>query len=526
MKNTFLKATGFFAACNLVFTSQFVSAATKVEPKAADQTKPNVLMIIVDDWGPSDLSCTGSKFYETPNIDSLVTSSTSFNQAYVAYPRSVPSRYSIMTGLNCARPQNKDIKGTEADERKVDKSSYAIAEPFQAAGYNTYFIGKWHLSTEDCLPQDKGFDINIGGGKAGATSSHFAPFNQNYKPDRPTAEGGMIENMDDAAPGEYLTDYMSRKVVSYLESEHKKPFFAMCSFYAVHTPIQAKKDIIAKYRAKKERLGLMEDKYVPEEAGERKAVQNNEVYAAMIESVDEGVGNMVRTLKRTGLYDNTIIVIISDHGGLSNRGAGNKRELATCNDPYKAGKGHLYEGGIRVPFFVHVPGQTRKINSDIPVVSYDIFPTVTDLCDVPLKKDAKLDGLSLKPLVTNTKADKTLKTRELFWHKAAERPTQTGDYVSSAVRKGNYKLIDFYRQNRVELYDVVKDPGEKNNLADAKPEVVKALMADVKQWRKELNVNMPDEAKEAKKADRKQQNKQQNKQQGKQKQNKAANNDD
>lgn len=498
MKNIFFKS-GLLAACNLVFTSQFVSAATKAEPKETVKTKPNVLMIIVDDWGPSDLSSMGSKFYETPNIDTLSSYSTNFQQAYVAYPRSVPSRYAMMTGLNCARPQ-KDVKGTEADERKVDKKSYAIAEPFKAAGYNTYFIGKWHLATDDCMPQDKGFDINIGGGHAGATSSHFAPFNQNYKPNQTTGEGGMIENMDDAAPGEYLTDYMSRKVVSYIEKEHKEPFFAVCSFYAVHTPIQAKKDIIAKYRAKKERLGLMEDTYIPEEAGERKAVQNNEVYAAMIESVDEGVGTMVKALKRTGQFDNTIILIISDHGGLSNRGAGNKRELATCNDPYKAGKGHLYEGGIRVPFIVHMPGQTKKISSDIPVVSYDIFPTVTDLCQVPLKKDALLDGKSLKAVVTNGKVDKTLKTRELFWHKAAERPTQTGDYVSSAVRKGNFKLIDFYTQNRVELYDVVNDPGEKNNLAQAKPDMVKALMGDIAQWRKDLNVNMPSDKKGANKA--------------------------
>lgn len=452
--------------------------------------QPNVLFVIVDDWGASDLSFAGSKYYETPNIDQLAGRATSFSNAYVAYPRSVPSRYSLLTGMHCARPQN-NTRGAEADERKITKSTYSIAEPFKEAGYNTFFIGKWHLATEDCLPQDKGFDINIGGGHAGATSSHFAPFNQNYN-NNSRGEGGLIEGMDDATPGEYLTDYMTRKSVDFIRAKRKEPFLAVVSFYAVHTPIQAKSEIISKYKKKRTDMGMEQDNYLPEEAGERKAQQNNAVYAAMIESVDESIGRMIAALKETGQYDNTLIVLVSDNGGLSNRGAGNNREIATNNDPFRAGKGHLYEGGIRTPLFIKVPCQKEAATSDVLTVGYDLFPTMAALCNVPVR--GQLDGKSLVPALQNKK-DKTLAKREIYWHKASERPTSTGDYLSSAIRSGKYKLIDFYTQGRVELYDLSKDLSERDNIASKNPKLTQKLLVKVQNWRKELNVNMPKEKK-------------------------------
>lgn len=447
--------------------------------KTANQ--PNVLMLVVDDWGAHDLSLTGSKLYETHNIDRLADQSTSFSQAYVAYPRSVPSRYSLITGRHCARPQT----GAKGDDRKVDSDSYCIAMPFKNAGYNTFIIGKWHLSDGNIMPQDKGFDVNIGAGKAGSTGSYFAPFNKpgSSDPDK------LIYGMEDAQPGEYLTDYMVRKTVDYLKTPHDKPFFAVCSFYAVHTPLEAKKEMIDRYSSKVKKMGLGSDPMKKEEAGDCKTQQDHPVYAAMIESVDQGVGRFIQTLKETGQYDNTIIVLISDHGGLSNRG--NKRELATTNAPLKAGKGHLYEGGLRVPMLIHLPGQKRAVKSDIPVVSYDLLPTLADLCNAPVDSSAELDGTSLKPLLTKHK-QAALVTRDLYWHKASQRPTSTGDYVSTAIRSGNYKLIDFYRQNRVELYDVQKDPGETKNLAAEKPELVKKLMDKVTSWRKATKVKMAD----------------------------------
>lgn len=447
--------------------------------------QPNVLMLVVDDWGAHDLSLTGSKLYETKNIDRLAEESTVFSQGYVAYPRSVPSRYSLITGRHCSRPQ----VGAKTDDRKVDAGSYCIAMPFKQAGYQTCIVGKWHLSDGKTMPEDKGFDVNIGVGKAGSTGTYFAPFNKPgvSNPDK------LIYGMEDAEPGEYLTDYMSRKMVDYLRnaSTSDKPFFAVCSFYAVHTPIEAKKEMTERYRAKIKEMGLGEDPMKKEEAGVAKTQQDHPAYAAMIESVDEGVGKMIQTLKETGMYDNTIIVLISDHGGLSNRGSGNNRELATTNLPFKAGKGHLYEGGLRVPFLIHLPGQKKKAESEVPVVSYDLLPTLADLCNAPVDANAELDGMSLKPLL-NGKKSASLQERDLFWHKASQRPTSTGDYVSTAIRSGRYKLLDFYRQNRIELYDLQEDPGETHNLATQKPELVKELMAKVENWRKEAGVKMAD----------------------------------
>lgn len=447
---------------------------------SAQTEQPNVLMVIVDDWGYHDLSLTGSKLYETHNIDRLADESTIFSQAYVAYPRSVPSRYSIMTGRHCARMQT----GAKNDDRKVDTDSYCIAEPFKAGGYETFFIGKWHLSDGKTLPQHKGFDINIGGGKAGGTGTHFAPFNKpsDTNPDK------LIYGMDDANPGEYLTDYMSRKTVDYIRQKHDKPFFAVCSFYAVHTPIEGKKELIGKYRKKVKSLNLSEDILKKEEAGVTKTQQDHPVYAAMIESVDNAVGDMIAALKETGQYDNTVFILISDHGGLSNRGM-KPRELATTNSPLKAGKGHLYEGGIRVPLLIHTPGQHNKQIKDQMVMSYDLLPTLADICNLKVSKEAELDGISIKPLLDGKKQEQ-LDSRDLFWHKASERPNSTGDYVSTAIRSGNYKLIDFYLQNRVELYDLSKDPGEKNNIAAQNPEKVTELMAKIETWRKNTGVKM------------------------------------
>jgi arylsulfatase A-like enzyme len=211
--------------------------------------------------------------------------------------------------------------------------------------------------------------------------------------------------------------------------------------------------------------------------------------------VDEGIGKMLAALKESGQYENTVIVIVSDNGGLSNRGAGNKREIATNNDPYKAGKGHLYEGGIKTPLLIHLPNQTKAASSDVLTAGYDLFPTVAELCNVPV--DKKLDGISLASVV-NGKTNKALGKREIYWHKAAERPASTGDYVSTAIRSGNYKLIDFYQQNRIELYDLSKDISESKNLVNEKPEIVKQLMLKIQQWRKDLNVNMPKQNKKQK----------------------------
>lgn len=458
------------------------AALPATSTRAQQNAQPNVLLIVVDDWGVNDLSMNGSRLYETPNVDRLGEQSNNFSNAYVAYPRSVPSRYSLITGRHCARPQT----GAKSDDRKVDADSYCIAQPFKSAGYETFICGKWHLTDGITMPQDKGFDINIGAGKAGATGTYFAPFNKIKKAGHKTE--GAIQGMDDARSGEYLTDYMARKTVNYINTPRQKPFFAVCSFYAVHTPLEAKQEMIGKYKGKVARLGLPTDPMMPEEAGVRKTQQDHPTYAAMIESVDQAVGHMIAALRATGQYENTLIVLISDHGGLSNRGPSN-RELATTNTPLKAGKGHLYEGGIRVPLLIHLPGQTKAVRFDAPVVSYDLLPTLADLCNTPTDPKAELDGSSLKPLLTGKKQP-ALAWRDLFWHKASERPGSTGDYVSTAIRSGRYKLIDFYSQSRVELYDLTTDPGETKNLATAQPARTRELMAKIEAWRAATGVKM------------------------------------
>ncbi len=446
---------------------------------AAEQ--PNVMMIVVDDWGVFDLSYNGSKLYQTRNVDALASESVNFSNAYVAYPRSVPSRYSLMTGMHCARAQ----VGAHSDDRKVKEDSYSIAMPFKEAGYSTFITGKWHLADDTTMPEDKGFDINIGAGKAGATGSHFAPFN---KPGE-TNHDRIIKGMDDAKQGEYLTDYMSRKMAEYIRTVDKsKPFFAICSYYAVHTPLQAKADMVDSYKSKIKDMGLGVDPMQKQEAGVVKTQQDNAKYAAMVESVDQGIGTIIEALKESGEYDNTIIVLVSDHGGLSNRGE-NKRELATTNAPFKAGKGHLYEGGIRVPMFLHMPNQKGVIVVDEPVVNYDILPTLVDLCGLEIDEKAVIDGVSLKSAITQ--GDQSLiAERDLFWHKASERPTSTGDYLSSAVISGDYKLIDFYNQNRTELYNLKSDPYETTSIASEMPEKVKELQNRLDTWRKDLGVKM------------------------------------
>ncbi len=446
----------------------------------ADQ--PNVLMIVVDDLGMYDLACTGSNLYETPNIDALVAQSVSFEQSYCAYPRSVPSRYSLMTGLHCARPQS----NSKGDGRMLDKDSYSIAKPFKAAGYGTFYAGKWHLSDKSTSFEELGFDQSVAAGKAGAPQFYFYPFNR-----KDTAPADItIPLTPDAFPNEHLSDYLSRKTAAYIEEAAKgdSPFFAVCSFYAVHAPFQAKKEVAAKYAKKIAAMGLPKEEFVREEAGYTKTQQDFHLYAAMVEVMDDGVGTMINALKESGEYDNTLIVLVSDHGGLSNRGT-RERALATTNAPLKAGKGHLYEGGIRVPTFIHLPKQRSSKTVSEPIINYDIFPTLVDVCGLKLAEGVNLDGVSLKRVLTKGSQPKLLE-RDFYWHKADERIAPTGDYISSAVRSGDYKLIDFYGQKRVELYNIAEDIGEKNNLIDREPKLAKELQGKLDAWRKEVGVIM------------------------------------
>ncbi|MEZ5386998.1 MAG: sulfatase [Prosthecobacter sp.] len=456
----------------------FTAALTSALPAAE---KPNVLFILVDDFGSRDLSCYGSALYETPNMDRLAASGAKFTQAYVAYPRCVPSRFGILTGKHPARVQG------ERDSPHVEPDRDAtLGQAFKAAGYSTSYCGKWHLGEGESNPDKVGFDTIVAAGAAGATKSHFAPYNT---PRKKGGGGGDekddIVGLDDAPQDEYLTDRLTEETMKFIEANKEKPFFAVLAHYAVHTPIEGKKHLAKRYEEKLATMPKPAVEWEKESAGENLLVQNNATYAAMIESVDHGVGRLLNQLKKLGLEDNTIIVLASDHGGLSARGG--KREVATSNRPLRAGKGHLYEGGLRIPFMIRWPG-TVKPGTEIatPVSTLDLMPTLTDMAGIERPQLAGTDGLSLATLLQGGASPQ----RDTFyWHNPAPRPSSTADWFSSAIRVGDLKLLDFPTEKKIELYDLADDPGESNNLAESRPEDRDRLLAKLNAWRKEVGAS-------------------------------------
>lgn len=446
---------------------------------AAD--KPNVLFILVDDFGSRDLGCYGSTLYETPNMDRLAASGARFTQAYVAYPRCVPSRFGIFTGKHPARVQGiKDSPHVEPDRDAT------LGQAFQAAGYSTFYCGKWHLGEGASNPDKVGFGTIVAAGAAGATKSHFAPYNTSRgKGGGGGEEKDDITGLDDAPQDEYLADRLTEETMKFIEAHKSKPFCAVLAHYAVHTPIEAKKHITKRYEQKLTTLPKPAAEWEQESAGENLLVQNNATYAAMIESVDHGIGRLLNQLKKLGIEDNTIVVLASDHGGLSARGG--KREVATSNRPLRAGKGHLYEGGLRIPLLIRWPGSVKPgTNITTPVSTLDLLPTLTDMAGIKSPAKAGTDGLSLASLLqTGTPPQRDT----FFWHNPAPRPASTADGFSSAIRMGNWKLLDFPTEKRVELYDLTTDPGESKNLADSRPEDRDRLLAKLNTWRAEVGAS-------------------------------------
>lgn len=405
-------------------------------------------------------------------MDRLAASGAKFTQAYVAYPSCVPSRFAIFTGKHPARVQGeKDSPHVEPDRDAT------IGQAFKVAGYSTFYCGKWHLGEGASNPDKVGFDTIVAAGAAGATRSFFAPYTVSKS--KGHDEKDAIVGLDDAPEGEYLTDRLTQETMKFIEANKGKPFFA------VHTPIEGKKHLTKRYEEKLATMPKPAVEWETESAGENLLVQNNATYAAMIESVDNGIGRLLGQLKKLGLEDNTIIVLASDHGGLSARGG--KREVATSNRPLRAGKGHLYEGGLRIPFMIRWPG-TVKPGTEIatPVTTLDLMPTLTDMAGITRPEKAGTDGLSLAPLLqTGTAPERDT----FYWHNPSPRPSSTADWFSSAIRIGDLKLLDFPTEKKIELYDLANDPGEFKNLADSRPEDRDRLLAKLNAWRKEVGAS-------------------------------------
>lgn len=438
---------------------------------------PNIVIILIDDLGYADVGCFGSTLYETPNIDRLAKNGMRFTNGYASCPVCSPTRAALMTGKHPARlrltnflkgrrsPKNSPIRTAKYADQ-LELKEWTIAEALKSKGYTTCHVGKWHLGNAPYFPEKQGFDVNIAGTRSGMPRAFFWPQWQNNPP--------LKGNFN----GEYLPDRLSQEACRFIEASREKPFFLYLSHYTVHIPIQAKKEKIEKYRKK---LAAR-----PPKKGE----QNNPVYAAMVESMDESVGRVMKTLERLKLSDNTIVVFTSDNGGLSVREGRNTP--ATINHPFRAGKGYLYEGGTRASWVVRWPGVTTPGSvSAEPMITHDLLPTVCDIVGIQpkdRKSNGTVDGVSLVSLLKDPKA--TLKRKALYWH--YPHFANQGGRPGGSVRMGGWKLIERYEDGSLELYNLKDDIGETKNLAKTMPEKAKELLGMLKKWRKEVDANMPE----------------------------------
>jgi arylsulfatase A-like enzyme len=447
--------------------------------------KPNILFILVDDLGRQDLGCYGSTFYETPHIDSIAAAGLKFENAYVAHPRCVPSRYAIFSGQYPARQlfQAKRKK----TEHTLPLKTKTFGEYLKEAGYATGYIGKWHLGGHGGEPKYQGWDASIMAGHAGAPPSYFFPFHKSRKG----------QSKEDFAPvkghdGEYLTDRLTQEALAFIETNKAKPFHLTLAHYAVHTPIEAPENLIEKYRKKIKDLGILDGgrtstKDVKKDStGFYKTVQNNPAYAAMIEKLDDGIGQVLNKLKELNIAKNTVIILTSDHGGLSSRGLESKRELATSNLPFRHGKGWLYDGGNRVPLLVKWPAKIKASSTKQRITGTDHFPTFLEIAGIPQAPQNHLDGKSYFSTFSGLEYDRG----PIFWHSALGRPAQTGDTNMSAIMEGDYKFIQCHNLDSIELYNITKDISEAKNLAKAMPEKVQEMQKKLNAWKMTIGTEM------------------------------------
>ncbi len=434
--------------------------------------KPNILIIHVDDLGYYDLSFTGSKIYQTPNIDRLASESIRFQNAYANYPRCVPSRYAMLTAGYPIKNGDVPDDGFEMNDVPDSKNYIKL---IGEAGYNTAYFGKWHLGED---PKQFGFDYSLAAGKAGSPISYIYPFN------RPKHKGvnkkDPIKDLDSIGKkGDYLTDVLTNQVIEYIQKrDSSKPFMSMLAFYAVHQPLEAKEEDEKRNQEEIDAFDYgNQPEYIQEGTGRTKMRQDNATYAAMVENMDMNVGKMIKMLSNEGLLENTIIIFSSDHGGLSNDGT-NKRQLATSNYPLRAGKGWLYDGGIKVPLFVRWNNQFQPMEETQSIIMLmDVLPTISEIVT---GNSLLTEGKSFLSILKN---EEKWNDRTVFWHSSKARPVNTGDTKSSAIRKGDYKLINWYEEGRSELYNIVEDPSETKNLIMEMPDLAKVLLTELNNWK-------------------------------------------
>ncbi len=441
---------------------------------AEKRSVPNIVIILADDLGWSDLACYGSTVHETPHLDRLAQRAVRFTDAYAAAPVCSPTRASLMTGKFPARlhitiwresakepPRNRRLLPpvTVAD---LPHSETTIAKRFQAAGYLTALVGKWHLGDAAHYPETHGFDVNIGGTQWGCPATYFYPYRGVF--DR---EYRYVPHLEFGREGEYLTDRLTDEALKVIDHAGNRPFFLYLAHHSPHFPIEAKPADVRHFT----------------ESLAEKAPRRNATYAAMIRSLDESVGRVLKRLDERGLADNTIVVFFSDNGGWT--GVYNKQRV-TDNAPLRSGKGSLYEGGIREPLLISWPGVTHGAVCREPVISTDLYRTLLAMARLPSPEDAGPDGLSLEPLLKDPQAH--LGRDALFFHYPHYYETTS---PVSAVRAGDWKLLEYYEDRRLELYNLREDLGEKTNLAGTMGDKANSLRDRLHAWLKAVAAQMP-----------------------------------
>jgi len=494
--------------------------------------KPNIIFFLVDDLGWADMGFEGSSFYETPNIDRLARENMHFTQAYAACHVCSPTRGSIISGQYPARTHLTDwLPGRkEYSFQKFQNADHVQHLPYgiptlpgllKAAGYHTAIYGKWHLGEDSNSTARQGFDVHVPDYNVGwPNGTYFAPF--------------KMKGLEGGPDGEYLTDRLTTEALKWIDQNKDHPFFLYLAHFAVHDPIQGRKDLVEKYKKKLAARGqvagsetpfvleanpdaehpftpqqlndlLKDPRYagygnLPDRIVKVKQVQDNPEFAAMVEAMDESLGRVMAELKKLGIDDNTIIVYTSDNGGMSAMNIGNPaRKLkpgqldiaySTSNLPLRGGKGWLYEGGIREPLIVRWPHHTQAGSvSDVPVISTDYLPTILHMAGVPVPKQYPGDGMDITPLLER-KPDEAVADRALYWH-FPQYSNHGAQSPGGAIRYGDYKLLEYFENYKVQLFNIRKDPGEQHDLAASEPAKVKELTAMLHAWRKKVNANMP-----------------------------------
>lgn len=441
---------------------------------SAAAAKPSVLFILVDDLSWADLGFNGSAVYETPNVDRLAGDGMVFSDFYSGGPVCSPTRASILTGKYTARTGiTTYLLSRDRDAAHVTShlplEELTLAEAFKKNGYVTAYIGKWHLGYEsEYWAANQGFDLAKGG--IDLPWAWTACFPGSDAPTSKTWRKGHtrffsphhLTHLENGPEGEYLTDRLTDEMITFIEQDRDRPFFAFLSYHTVHTPLEAKPEVVERYRQKITSLGLELKK---EKDKREKAYQNLPEYAAMVHHMDENVGRLLHRIDDLGLSNDTIVVFTSDNGG---------KGSVTSNLPLRGMKHNLYEGGIRVPLIVRWPGRIKAgTTSSVPLISNDFYPTLLELSGCELEPDQHVDGVSFAAILTG--GSEAVDRDAIYWHYPHGRQ-------EAAIREGRFKLLHRFERDTVELYDLEADMGERHDLSEAEPETAGRLLAKLKGW--------------------------------------------